>query len=110
MERLTHYRMNGIKEGHWSPNKKQELVERLGQYEDTGLTPGEIVKLKERDTVKAPERAEEQPYFRKQSASEVLEDVRDDICNNYCEYRNTVYEDGLCDKTRDGGSCPLDRL
>ena len=65
MERLTHYRMNGIKEGHWSPNKKQELVERLGQYEDTGLTPGEIVKLKERDTVKAPERAEEQPYFRK---------------------------------------------
>ena len=65
MKRLTHRRMNGIKEGYWSPNKKQELVERLGQYEDTGLTPGEIVKLKERDTVKAPERAEEQPYFRK---------------------------------------------
>lgn len=44
------------------------------------------------------------------SASEVLEEVRDDICNNYCEYRNTMDEDGLCDKTRDGGSCPLDRL
>ena len=65
MKRLTHRRMNGIKEGYWSPNKKQELVDRLGQYEDTGLTPGEIVKLKERDTANAPERAEEQPYFRK---------------------------------------------
>ena len=65
MERLTHRRMNGIKEGYWSPNKKQELVDRLGQYEDTGLTPNKIMELEERDTVKAPERAEEQPYFRK---------------------------------------------
>ena len=37
----------------------------LKKYEDTGLTPAEIQELKERDTVKAPERAEEQPYFRK---------------------------------------------
>ena len=41
---------------------------------------------------------------------ECREAVRDDICNNYCEYRNTMDEDGLCDKTRDGGSCPLDRM
>lgn len=27
MERLTHKRANGIKEGYWSPNKKQELVD-----------------------------------------------------------------------------------
>ena len=39
MKRLTFYRSNGIKEGHWSPSKKQELVDRLAGYEDTGLTP-----------------------------------------------------------------------
>ena len=42
VERLTHKRANGIKEGHWSPNKKQELVDALAAYEDTGLTPGQI--------------------------------------------------------------------
>ncbi len=31
MERLTHKRENGIKRGYWSPNKKQELVDRAGQ-------------------------------------------------------------------------------
>ena len=30
------------------------LYERLAEYEDTGLTPQEIVELKERDTAKAP--------------------------------------------------------
>ena len=34
MERLTHKRENGIKRGNWSPNKKQELVDRLAMYED----------------------------------------------------------------------------
>ena len=34
MERLTHKRENGIKRGYWSPNKKQELVDRLAVYED----------------------------------------------------------------------------
>ena len=34
MERLTHKRENGIKRGYWSPNKKQELVDRLAIYED----------------------------------------------------------------------------
>ena len=39
MSRLTHKRNNGIKEGYWSPNKKEELVQRLAEYEDTGLDP-----------------------------------------------------------------------
>lgn len=52
MERLTHKRANGIKEGHWSPNKKQELVDALAAYEDTGLTPEQIRVLKERDMAK----------------------------------------------------------
>ncbi|HJB19834.1 MAG TPA: zinc ribbon domain-containing protein [Candidatus Bariatricus faecipullorum] len=55
MERLTHYRMNGIKEGYWSPNKKQELVDRLAQYEDAGLNPEEIQELKQRDKAKVPD-------------------------------------------------------
>lgn len=47
MERLTHPRSSGIKTGYWSPNKKDELIERLAAYEDTGLTPKEIERLKE---------------------------------------------------------------
>lgn len=54
MERLTHERCNGIKTGCWSPEKKQVLVDALAAYEDTGLTPQEIMELKARDTAKAP--------------------------------------------------------
>lgn len=50
MERLTHKRVSGIRAGYWSPNKKQELVDRLAGYEDTGLDPEQIEELKERDT------------------------------------------------------------
>lgn len=55
MERLTHERANGIKTGYWSPEKKQDLVDRLSEYENTGLTPDEINALRERDTAKEPE-------------------------------------------------------
>ncbi|MGN1165107.1 MAG: hypothetical protein ACI4S2_01600 [Lachnospiraceae bacterium] len=41
-ERLTHKRNNGIKEGYWTPSKKDELIERLAAYENTGLSPEEI--------------------------------------------------------------------
>ena len=34
MKRLTHERKSGMKTGYWSPNKKQELVDRLAMYED----------------------------------------------------------------------------
>lgn len=43
MERLTHERVNGIKIGYWSSAKKEDLVQRLAAYEDTGLTPEEIM-------------------------------------------------------------------
>lgn len=42
MKRLTHMRVNGIKRGYWSPATKEELIERLAQYEDFGLTPNQI--------------------------------------------------------------------
>ena len=46
MNRLTHQRVNGIKQGYWTAAKKDELVERLAAYEDIGLTPEEIENLK----------------------------------------------------------------
>ncbi len=54
MNRLTHkaryeagYKLNkGVKE--W------QAADRLGAYENTGLTPPEVMELKERDTAKAP--------------------------------------------------------
>ena len=49
MERLTAPRCSGIKSGYWSTAKKDELVQRLGQYEDTGLTPEEIRELRRED-------------------------------------------------------------
>ena len=47
MNRLTHPRCSGIKEGYWSPAKKEELVQRLAAYENTGCTPEDIRELKE---------------------------------------------------------------
>ena len=46
MNRLTQKRVNGIKTGYWSANKKDELVARLAEYEDTGLEPAEVLQLK----------------------------------------------------------------
>ena len=42
MDRMTHERVNGLKTGYWSPEKKEELVQRLATYENTGLEPEEI--------------------------------------------------------------------
>lgn len=42
MQRLTHERCNGIKSGYWSASKKDELIERLAAYENTGLKPEDI--------------------------------------------------------------------
>lgn len=53
MKRLTHPRSNGIKTGYWSSNKKDELVERLAEYEDTGMTPQEIYSMKAGTILKA---------------------------------------------------------
>ncbi len=64
MNRLTHVRCNGIKTGYWSPAKKDELVQRLGMYEDTGLEPEEVEELA------AAERA-------KKEAAEMEEKKRD---------------------------------
>ena len=56
MERLTAQRCSGIKEGYWSTAKKDELVQRLGQYEDTGLAPEEIREMAQRQLSRSGER------------------------------------------------------
>ena len=45
-----------------------------------------------------------------ESVIEIIEQVCEDICDNYCMYRDTVDDECLCDVTRNGGRCPLDRL
>ena len=42
MKRLTYKRVNGIKRGYWSPARKDELIERLAQYEDLGYDPEDL--------------------------------------------------------------------
>lgn len=46
MNRLTQKRVNGIKTGYWSTSKKDDLVARLAEYENTGLEPEEVLRLK----------------------------------------------------------------
>lgn len=46
MNRLTQKRVNGIKNGYWFASKKDDLVARLADYEDTGLEPKEVLQLK----------------------------------------------------------------
>ena len=42
-----------------------KIYERLAEYEDTGLTPEQIMELKERDAAKAPAEADEDfGYFK----------------------------------------------
>ena len=50
MERLTAERRNGIRTGYRSPARKEELVQRLGAYEDIGLSPEEL----QQELAKAP--------------------------------------------------------
>ena len=72
MERLTAPRCSGIKSGYWSTAKKDELVQRLGQYEDTGLTPEEIRRMKDAQTAKEDSM---KAFVRPQVAVDYLRDV-----------------------------------
>lgn len=40
--RLTHKRANGIRQGYWTSANKNELLQRLAEYENTGFEPEEI--------------------------------------------------------------------
>lgn len=42
--------------------------------------------------------------------TQLLEEIREDICDNYCKYRTTCDDNCECEVMRTGGACPLDRL
>lgn len=46
----------------------------------------------------------------RQTVQEIIREVSEDICDNYCKYRDTADDDFLCDVIRNGNSCPLDKL
>lgn len=60
MSRLTH---SGTKEAKNDVTIK-EILARLTEYEDTGLTPEQVRKLKERDTAKKPIKTTEETGIR----------------------------------------------
>ena len=41
-ERLTHQRASGMGSGWWTAASKTELLNRLAEYENTGLMPDEV--------------------------------------------------------------------
>lgn len=64
-----------------TPHQRRLLLERLYIYEDTGLTPEEIVELKERDTAKEIQKVDEQPYFWKRFHSYICP-----VCHKKVEF------------------------
>lgn len=40
----------------------------------------------------------------------LIQSLCEDICDNYCKYRDTCDENCYCDITREGKPCPLDIL
>lgn len=70
---------------------------------DKNLLPDAMQKLAEVEDIE-----QEGPIL--STAMLMVERVREDICDNYCKYRETGDDDGVCDVIRDGGICPLDLL
>lgn len=44
------------------------------------------------------------------SVTRIIEEVVNDICNNYCKYRDTSDDNCECEVIRNGGECPLNKL
>ena len=49
MERLTHIRLDGLKTNYSSPSNKQDLIDRLAAYDDSGLMPEDVKTLADRN-------------------------------------------------------------
>ena len=45
-----------------------------------------------------------------ESITKIIESVCEDICDNYCRYRDTADENAECEPIRKGQKRPLDRL
>jgi len=44
------------------------------------------------------------------SATDIIEEIRENICDNFCEYRDTCDDNCECEWIRQGNDCPLDAL
>ena len=44
------------------------------------------------------------------NVTSLLEEVAEDICDNFCKYRDTCDDNCECEHIRKGNTCPLDRL
>ena len=96
MERLTYEIMDGgmvtdkenVKEFEiedWVTVYAGNAVFRLAEYEDTGLTPPEIMELKERDTAKAPTDVDECfGYFECPSGGKLIYTTEELKSHNFC--------------------------
>lgn len=96
MERLTHERANGIKSGYWSPSKKQDLIDRLAEYEDTGLTPDQIREIDRLYSEKCREVAE----LQKAAEYDRWIPVEERLPDEYGKYTVTAVENGIRHVTR----------
>lgn len=64
---------------------EEKICIRLGEYEDTGLTPEQILELKERDTAKAPTDVDECfGYFECPSCGNLIYTTEELKSHNFC--------------------------
>lgn len=70
-----------------------------------------FIEIKEESQQRQPQKNTEQENKKLiNTLQQIIHETCEDICDNYCKYRDTTDEDYLCDIMRDGGDCPLDRI
>lgn len=96
MNRLTQKRVNGIKTGYWSTSKKDDLVARLAEYEDTGLNPEEVLRLKKNAVQWIPvaERLPEDGYYLATLDGELV--GQEEPFTGMCGIENGKWDDEDC--------------
>lgn len=96
MNRLTQKRVNGIKTGYWSTSKKDDLVARLAEYEDTGLEPAEMLQLKKNTVQWIPvtERLPEDGYYLATLDGELV--GQEEPFTGMCGIENGQWDDEDC--------------
>ena len=88
MERLTEKAFKPSVNSQYVKKKgfyTADCIERLGVYEDIGLTPEEILELKERDTAKAAEKYSYYGYFECPSCGEAIYAGDDFESHKFCQ-------------------------
>ena len=96
MNRLTQKRVNGIKTGYWSTSKKDDLVARLAEYENTGLEPKEVLQLKKNEVQWIPvaERLPEDGYYLATLDGELV--GQEEPFTGMCGIENGKWDDEDC--------------